>query len=41
MKRVLILLLSAVLMTAALTGCSSGEEDALVSKIFRGGHCGR
>ena len=32
MKRVLILLLSAVLMTAALTGCSSGEEDALVSK---------
>ena len=31
MKRVLILLLSAVLMTAALTG-SSGEEDALVSK---------
>lgn len=32
MKRVLTLLLSAVLMTAALTGCSSGEEDALVSK---------
>ena len=32
MKRALILLLSAVLMTAALTGCSSGEEDALVSK---------
>ena len=32
MKRVLILLLSAVLMTAALTSCSSGEEDALVSK---------
>ena len=32
MKRVLILLLSAVLMPAALTGCSSGEEDALVSK---------
>ena len=31
-ERVLILLLSAVLMTAALTGCSSGEEDALVSK---------
>ena len=32
MKRVLTLLLSAALMTAALTGCSSGEEDALVSK---------
>lgn len=46
MKRALILLLSAVLMTAALTGCSSGEEDALVVQdtfpgIFRGGHCGR
>ena len=32
MKRVLILLLLAVLMTAALTGGSSGEEDALVAK---------
>ena len=29
MKRALILLLSAVLMTAALTGCSSGEEGML------------
>lgn len=32
MKRVLILLVSAALMAAALTGCGSGGEDALVSK---------
>ena len=32
MKRVLTLLVSAALMAAALTGCGSGGEDALVSK---------
>lgn len=32
MKRVLILLVSAALMAAALTGCGSGGEDALVSR---------
>lgn len=32
MKRVLALLVSAALLAAALAGCDSGEEDALVSK---------
>ena len=32
MKRILTLLLSAALLTAALTGCGSQEEDPLVSK---------
>ena len=32
MKRVLTVLVSAALMAAALAGCGSGEEDALVSK---------
>ena len=32
MKRVLALLVSAALMAAALTGCGSGGEDALVSR---------
>ena len=32
MKRVLALLVSAALMAAALAGCGSGGEDALVSR---------
>ena len=32
MKRILALLVSAALMAAALAGCGSGGEDALVSR---------